>query len=48
MKGICSTEVPHREIEELTVPLDGTILFGNTGQKEKATFINKNVPIELS
>ena len=30
------------------VPLDGTIFFGNTGQKGKATFINKKVPIELS
>ena len=30
------------------VPLDGTIFFGNTGQKDKATFMNKNVPIELS
>ena len=24
------------------VPLDGTIFFGNTGQKDKATFMNKN------
>ena len=30
------------------VPLDGTIFFGNTGQKDKATFMNKEVPIELS
>ena len=30
------------------VPLDGTIFFGNTGQKDKATFMNKKVPIELS
>ena len=30
------------------VPLDGTIFFGNTGLKDKATFMNKNVPIELS
>ena len=30
------------------VPLDGTIFFGNNGQKDKATFMNKNVPIELS
>ena len=30
------------------VPLDGTILFGNNGQKDKATFMDKNVPIELS
>ena len=30
------------------VLLDGTIFFGYTGQKDKATFMNKNVPIELS
>ena len=30
------------------VPLDGTILFGNTGQKHRATFMNKNIPIQLS
>ena len=30
------------------VPLDGTIFFRNTGQKDKATFMNKKVPIELS
>ena len=30
------------------VPVDGTILFGNTDQKDKATFMNKKVPIELS
>ena len=30
------------------VPLDGTIFFDNTGQKDKATFMNKNVTIELS
>ena len=32
------------------VPLDGTIFFGNynTGQKDKATFMNKNMTIELS
>ena len=29
-------------------PLDGTIFFGNTGQKDKATFMNKNITIELS
>ena len=29
-------------------PLDGTNFFGNTGQTDKATFMNKNVPIELS
>ena len=27
------------------VPLDGTIFFGNTGQKDRATFMNKNIPI---
>ena len=30
------------------VPLDGTIFFGNTGQKDRATFMNKNIPKELS
>ena len=30
------------------VPLDGTIFFGNTGQKDRATFMNKNIPIQLS
>ena len=30
------------------VPTDGTIFFGNTGQKDKATFMNKKVPTELS
>ena len=30
------------------VPLDGTIFFGNTDQKDKATFMNKKVPIEFS
>ena len=30
------------------VPLDGTIFFGNTGQKDKATFMNKNITVELS
>ena len=30
------------------VLLDGTIFFGNNGQKDKTTFMNKNVPIELS
>ena len=25
-----------------------TIFFGNTGQKDKATFMNKNITIELS
>ena len=30
------------------VPSDGTIFFGNTGQKDKATFMNKKVPTELS
>ena len=28
--------------------LDGTIFFGNTGQKDRATFMNKNIPIQLS
>ena len=30
------------------VPLDGFIFFGNTGLKDEASFMNKNVPIELS
>ena len=30
------------------VLLDGTIFFGDTGQKDRATFMNKNIPIELS
>ena len=30
------------------VPLDGTIFFANTGQKDKATFMNKNIAKELS
>ena len=28
------------------VRLDGTIFFGNTGQKDRATLFNKNIPIE--
>ena len=28
------------------VLLDGTIFFRNTGQKDRATFMNKNIPIE--
>ena len=28
------------------VRLDGTIFFGNSGQKDRATFMNKNIPIE--
>ena len=27
--------------------LDGTSFSGNTGQKDTATFMNKNIPIEL-
>ena len=30
------------------VPLDGTIFSGNTGQKDRATFMNKNIPVQLS
>ena len=30
------------------VPLDGTIFSSNTGQKDRATFMNKNVPIVYS
>ena len=28
--------------------LDGTSFFGNAGQKDRATFMNKNIPKELS
>ena len=28
------------------VRLDGTIFFCNTGQKDRATFMNKSIPIE--
>ena len=37
-----------QELKTQDVPLDGTIFFGNTGQKDRATFMNKKVPIELS
>ena len=30
------------------VSLDGTSFSGNTGQKGRATFMNKNIPIQLS
>ena len=30
------------------VLLDGTNFFGNNGQKDRATFMNKNILIELS
>ena len=30
------------------VPLVGTTFFGNTGQKDKATFMIKNITVELS
>ena len=30
------------------VLLDDTIFFGNTGQKDRATFMTKNIPKELS
>ena len=30
------------------VQLDGTIFLGNTGQNDRATFMNKNIPKELS
>ena len=29
------------------VLLDGTIFFGNTGKKDWATFMSKNIPIQL-
>ena len=34
-------------IKTQDVPLDGTIFSGNTGQKDRATFVNKNIPIQL-
>ena len=30
------------------VPLDGTIFCCNTDQKDRATFMNKNIPIQLA
>ena len=30
------------------VPLAGTIFSGNTGQKDRVTFMNKNIPKKLS
>ena len=30
------------------VTLDGTIFFDNTGQKDNATFMNKNITTNLS
>ena len=30
------------------VPWDDTIFLGNTGQKDRATFMNKNIAKELS
>ena len=30
------------------VLLDGTVFFGNTGQKDRATFMNKNIAKQLS
>ena len=30
------------------VPLNANIFFGNTGQKDRATFMNKNIPMQLS
>ena len=27
------------------VPLNATIFLGNTGQKDRTTFMNKNIPI---
>ena len=30
------------------VPLDVTIFLGNTSHKDRATFMNKNIAIELS
>ena len=30
------------------VLLDSTIILGNTGQKDRVTFMNKNIPKKLS
>ena len=30
------------------VPLDGTIFSGNTGHIDRTTFVNKNIPVQLS
>ena len=30
------------------VPLNATIFLGNTGQKDRSTFMNKYIPIQLS
>ena len=40
--------LPTNVAKPQNVRLDGTIFFGNTSQKDRATFMNKNIPIELS
>ena len=40
--------LPTNVAKSQDVPLDGTVSFGNPGQKDKATFMNKKVPTELS
>ena len=30
------------------VPLDGTIFSGSTGHIDRTTFVNKNIPVQLS
>ena len=40
--------MPTNDAKTQDVPLDGTIFFVNTGQRDRATFMNKNIPKELS
>ena len=39
---------PNNVAKTQDVLLDGTIFLGNTGQKDRATLMNKNIPKELS
>ena len=40
--------MPKNVAKAQDVLLDDTIILGNTDQKDKATFMNKNIPKELS
>ena len=40
--------MPTNDAKTQDVPLDGTIFFANTGQRDRATFMNKNIAQELS
>ena len=40
--------MPTNDAKTQDVPLDGTISFANTGQRDRATFMNKNIAKELS